>query len=161
MLFQQKEEPMKLCKRCGQTKRLTEFYPHNRTKDRLQYWCKACQKAAVVSGYRNNPAKHADYNREWGRKNPDKRADNHLKWRLNLPYGTYAKMLTDQAGRCAICGTDKPSLNAHFKRFHVDHDRVTGQIRGLLCGRCNTGIGQFLHDTHHLAQAIRYLQLWV
>jgi Recombination endonuclease VII len=151
---------MKLCKRCGETKPLDQFYPHNRTKDRLQYWCKSCQKMAVISGYRNDPAKHAAYNREWGRKNPHKKADIALKTRFGLPHGSYAQMFAAQNGKCAICGTDKPSLDPRFRRFHVDHDAATGKIRGLLCSRCNTGIGQLLHDRDILLSAIGYLDLY-
>lgn len=146
---------MKLCKRCGTEKPLTEFYANSTTKDRRQYWCKACSKASVKALHRRDPAKHAAYNRGWDKRNPDKKADTQLKGRLGVPHGTYAEMLLAHEGRCAICGTDKPG--DRIRRFHVDHDARTGKIRGLLCGRCNTGIGQFLHDPHRLKQAIAYL----
>lgn len=145
----------KHCKKCGQTKPLEEFYPHNRTRDGVQYWCKDCQKKAIVSGYRNDPKKHAAYNREWGKKNTAKKADWHLRWRTGLPVGTYDKMLAKQNGRCAICGL--PPENG--TRLHVDHCHDTGAIRGLLCGKCNTGIGQLLHSEEILLAAIEYIRL--
>lgn len=149
---------MKLCKRCDETKPETEFYPHKRTRDRLQYWCKTCQKAAIISGYRNDPQRHAAYNRDWGRKNPQRKADIALKTRLGLPHGTYARMLAEQEGICAICGTAEPTANdPRISRFAVDHDAETGNVRGLLCNSCNNGIGRFQHDTHRLRQAIEYL----
>lgn len=147
---------MKFCKHCRQAKLYSEFYPHNRTKDRLQYWCKSCQKLAVVSGYRNNPAKHAACNREWDKRNPDKKADTALKTRLGLPHGTYTAMLAAQGGKRGICGTDKPGGN-DWRRFPIDHDEATGQVRGLLCNSCNNGIGRFNHDPIRLHQAISYL----
>lgn len=148
---------MKLCKHCGETKPLTDFYPHKRTRDGAQYWCKECQKKAVVSGYRNNPEKHRIYNREWGRRYPDKKADIALKTRLGLPHGTYATMLAAQDGKCAICGRTEPG--GRTRRFHVDHDEATGKIRGLLCSPCNTGIGQLQHDPNLILSAIEYLRL--
>jgi hypothetical protein len=148
---------MKLCKRCGQEKPLTEFYSHKSTKDRRHPWCKACQKTAIVSGYRNNPTKHAAYNREWSRKNPHLKADYALKTRLGLPHGTYARLLAGQRGLCAICRTDNPG--SRLTRFHVDHDAATGKTRGLLCERCNRGIGSLQHDVAILREAITYLNL--
>jgi hypothetical protein len=58
-----------------------------------------------------------------------------------------------QCGRCAICS--EPLTKGHG--CHVDHDHVTGKVRGLLCGKCNTGIGM-LHDSPALvAAAFGYL----
>ena len=143
----------KLCKKCGQTKPLEEFYPHNRTRDGVQYWCKECQKKAIVSGYRNDPKKHAAYNREWGKKNITKKADWVLRWRIGVPVGTYDKMFAKQNGRCAICNL--PPENG--KRLHVDHCHDTGAIRGLLCGKCNRGIGYLQHSKEILSAAVIYL----
>ena len=58
-----------------------------------------------------------------------------LKSRFGINEADYMLMYTEQRGRCAICGkTEK-------KRLAVDHDHVTGEIRGLLCGSCNTKLG--------------------
>jgi hypothetical protein len=47
----------------------------------------------------------------------------------------YEKMLEDQDGHCALCpGTGKT------RRLHVDHDHKTGEVRGLLCYRCNRNL---------------------
>ena len=40
----------------------------------------------------------------------------------------------------------------------VDHNHVTGQIRGLLCTNCNLGIGNFKDKTELLKNAIKYLE---
>jgi Recombination endonuclease VII len=47
----------------------------------------------------------------------------------------YGAMLRVQGGGCAICGA-KPKT----RRLHVDHDHATGQVRGLLCHRCNRAL---------------------
>lgn len=62
-----------------------------------------------------------------------------------------ADLLTAQEGACAICRrTDVQLL--------TDHDHRTMVVRGLLCHRCNTGIGKFLDDPDLLLRAIEYLQ---
>jgi len=57
-----------------------------------------------------------------------------------------------QSGRCAICG-DPPGKRG----LHLDHDHLTGIVRGLLCHRCNFGIGLFRDSEELLMRAITYL----
>lgn len=143
----------KLCRGCGQTKPMDDFHRHTRNKDGRQGRCKECQTKTVLAGYRNDPQRHAAYNREWDRRNPDRKADIQLKTRLGLPHGTYAKMLAEQDGKCAICGA-----TPNGQRLHVDHNADTGEVRGILCSNCNTGIGQLKHSETTLLAAISYLR---
>jgi hypothetical protein len=64
-------------------------------------------------------------------------------------------LLAQQGGVCAICG-DPPEGG---KAFHIDHHHVTGEIRGLLCVRCNNGLGQFKEDPDVLKKAATYVFL--
>jgi len=66
-------------------------------------------------------------------------------------------MIDEQGGLCAICG--KPaSGKGHCSRLHVDHDHKTGAVRGMLCHRCNAGLGQFGDDSLVLEAALAYLK---
>jgi hypothetical protein len=67
-----------------------------------------------------------------------------------------AELRAAQESRCAICGVHE--AYAPRKRLAVDHDHRTGAIRGLLCGNCNVGLGQFKDSPELLAAASRYLE---
>lgn len=49
------------------------------------------------------------------------------------------------------------SRSSKFK-LHVDHDHVSGKMRGLLCQKCNHGIGLMGEDPDRLRRAARYLE---
>lgn len=67
--------------------------------------------------------------------------------------GQFERMVKGQDGKCLICKGDWGNL------LNVDHNHVTGEIRGLLCYRCNKGIGHFGDDIEILKIAITYLSL--
>jgi hypothetical protein len=79
--------------------------------------------------------------------------------RYGLTMEQYEQMVAAQDNRCAICG-DRPDPNGvkASSRLHVDHNRKTGAVRKLLCGRCNPGIGYFLDDPERLLKAAAYLK---
>lgn len=66
-------------------------------------------------------------------------------------------MLFLQNYACAICHRALPDLEHGLV---VDHDHGTGKVRALLCGNCNTGLGQFAEDVVRMQRAIEYLKLW-
>ena len=76
---------------------------------------------------------------------------------ISLP--EFTEMLARQGGGCAICGRKVDNhKNGKKRRMCVDHDHETGLMRGILCTRCNTGIGMFANDEKLLRRAIKYLQ---
>ena len=63
-------------------------------------------------------------------------------------------MLSSQDGKCSICGRERSQL---VKQLCVDHDHETGKVRGLLCDKCNRGLGFFNDDHELLKKALNYL----
>jgi len=105
--------------------------------------CKPCQAA---------------YSAEWYQQNKERMKE---RMRINAymrQYGItveeYEILLAEQNNGCAIC---KAPTGADGKRLAVDHNHETGEVRGLLCDNCNTGLGMFKDNPSLLAISINYL----
>lgn len=70
----------------------------------------------------------------------------------------YDAALKSQEGLCAICRLPGIPRKPGGRRLRVDHSHKTGAFRGLLCGTCNTGLGNFHDDVVKLQAAIDYLR---
>ena len=77
----------------------------------------------------------------------------HLEKAYGINIDDYDKILDSQRGKCAICkgGTSK-------RHFAVDHNHKNGNIRGLLCARCNSGLARFMDNIALLRRAARYMK---
>lgn len=60
--------------------------------------------------------------------------------RHGITQDDYEALISRQGGRCAICQLHPSTVGP----LQIDHDHRSGQVRGLLCARCNRGIGLFL-----------------
>lgn len=80
--------------------------------------------------------------------------------KYNLTYDDFKKMVASQDGMCLICGSIPDEADRMHPILCVDHEHKTNKIRGLLCHRCNTGIGQFNDNPELINKAILYLKKW-
>lgn len=104
----------------------------------------------------------AAYMREYRKKNKDVFKNIDLKRNYGITLVEYNEMLEIQEGLCAICGNPETSRDHRTKELRalaVDHNHDTGEVRGLLCGDCNTGIGLLQDDIELLLNAIDYLKM--
>jgi len=135
---------MKYCPCCKETLSKGDFYV---SKGRLAAYCKTCWKQKVT-------AKYVKPNKEQSKAYV-------LKYKFNLTLEEYHKMYADQNGSCAICGKSV-TLYAETKDLSsvacVDHCHTTNVVRGLLCNKCNTGIGMLEDNINTLKNAIKYLE---
>ena len=96
-----------------------------------------------------------DKAKEAYKKNPEKSRN----WNLISKYGITGKdydiLWHLQGEKCAVCGK-KRQLGQ--KRFSLDHDHTTGQVRGILCMSCNGALGVLGDDVNSLEKVIQYLR---
>lgn len=124
-----KDTQMKMCTKCGVLKSVNDYYKRSNRTGNMQTFCKTCS---------NENARNSSFK----------------KW-YNLTNLDYNRMFEQQEGKCLICGKHQSEFK---RRFNVDHDHKTGKIRGLLCFKCNTGIGRFNDNILLLESAIKYLE---
>jgi hypothetical protein len=161
--------PGKECRKCGHLQPWSEFYRERSAADGYRPECKACareyrrqyyrrnREAAIarVQAWREaNPDLYVRYQRAYRKKRPHAEREGHLRRKFGLTLADYARLLELQGGGCAICG-DAPEEG---KNLHVDHDHATGGVRGLLCMRCNNGIGLLREDADVLTNAAAYVR---
>lgn len=124
----------KACRDCGQVLPPEAFYRSARAADGRSSYCTSCQEARVTSSMA----------KKGGRRS----------YRLQRRYGITAAdadaMLEAQGGLCAVC-CERPAE-------HVDHDHLTGKVRGMLCFCCNQGLGNFRDRADVMRAAIAYLE---
>lgn len=134
----------KSCSKCGKIKPVDKFVRRKFSPSGnwgYTSWCKSCRNKKAKDDWKDGSIRDSVYKRKFG-----------------ITLDDYDKMLEAQEGRCAICNTK--DLTGHGKkhgRFSVDHDHVTGEVRGLLCHPCNVGLGSFKDNTEFMMNAIRYL----
>lgn len=113
-------------------------------------------KAKVRDNVKKNRAIRMAKGTDWSQINKDKIREYNYQHKLKISYGLtiegYNLLLGVQNGRCAIC-SDLPGK----RRLAVDHDHKTGIVRSLLCGRCNTALGNLRENPEIMLKMIAYI----
>lgn len=137
----------RVCKTCSEDKTFDAFPKNKMYKDGIRPHCIECRRKYEVESFHKHKHKRPyDYLKD---------KDKKLQRTFGIGYEEYLIMLAAQQGGCAICGTTSTGKR---KAFAVDHNHATGKIRGLLCGNCNTGIGNLREDEGIMLRAIEYLR---
>ena len=79
----------------------------------------------------------------------------HLLKKYGIRVEEYDILLAAQGGTCATC--DATTGSSHREVLSVDHHHTTGEVRGLLCMRCNTAIGLIGDDPRRAERIAEYL----
>ena len=137
----------KYCTSCGLVKSTDLFSADRRYKSGYRSQCRQC-RASTPS------AKRA-------------KLSGHLRRIYGLTHEEWEEMYKAQSGVCAICKLPETRItrpnaktlgNGDIPRLSVDHDHETGRVRGLLCYKCNIGIGHLQDSIEILQEAIEYLK---
>ena len=133
--IKERRKVVQVCARCGQ-----EYAPRRRARSGVanSYCSRECkQRAHVESG---NSAQVS------------------LRFYYRDRYGlTFEEAEVMRAGGCRICGASDGDAPGRHGKLHIDHDHVTGRVRGVLCTNCNSGIGRFADNPELLRRAVEYL----
>src|SRR3990167_3995690 len=142
----------KVCSVCKIEKLLSSYYVCNKSKDSRQYRCKECSKTLTQAATKN-----------WKINKPDAASKSNIRTKIKTKYGLTLEELTEllnlQGGCCEICKAPLSfEATSKLDKPHVDHDHITGIVRGILCLLCNTGLGMFGDSTELLNKAGDYIQ---
>ena len=122
------------CSLCREWKPRWEYHKASHRGSGLHYACKTCTR-------------------------PISRKKKLLKL-YGLTLEQFELKLLSQDGKCACCFRGMTLEGKNSKKICVDHDHDTGQVRDLLCGRCNLAAGN-VDDSSLLAEKLRnYLAKW-
>ncbi len=128
---------MKTCSKCKQAKPVEAFAKAKKSKDGLRWRCRECLKQERIEA------------------GPEKQKNFNLR-RYGLTIEQFREMLLRQENKCASCG--EPVREGKGRGCaHVDHNHITGKVRGILCAGCNVGIGH-LGTLRKILLAARYFK---
>jgi len=137
----------KQCNKCKQFKPFTDFGVSQKRPS-----CKKCYYKW-----------HKEYLNRPGRKEKERQyfLSGYFKRTYGITFEEYQEMVVKQNNCCAICMVPETRLDHRTNKpqqLHVDHCHKTGKVRGLLCSRCNTGLGKFEENILLFESCIKYLQ---
>lgn len=130
---------MKKCSKCKEFKEITEFFKDKQKSSGFRPDCKSCNKLN---------------SKNWAKTNVQQRRFNVLKSATGVTKEQYLDLLDCQDNKCAIC---KISIEENKRNLSVDHCHSDNYVRGLLCTKCNFGLGYFNDNEELLLNAIDYL----
>ena len=175
----------KICSTCKIKKDVFDFHNNRAVPSGLANECKLCcskrNKQRTKDGHwSKHYAKHKDkqlamkktYYQEHREEKlayqRERRKDPEVKLRHNLDKASkrtgysrdvliefYNIQFEKQEGQCGICGKHQSEFS---KRFDIDHNHKTNELRGLLCSNCNLGIGNLRDDAELCMKAYMYLR---
>lgn len=132
------------CSSCQEYKPLDQFGIRNTSATKFRRHCKPCKKK-----------KHLEYMDQGGKR---RQRELRLAKKYGLTGDEVHKMLIDQSYKCKICNILLEGIGNQSNAPNIDHCHYTNNVRGILCGNCNRGLGLFFDKPENLEAAIQYLK---
>lgn len=155
----------KVCRTCKQHVPIIGGFTKMRTtKDGLDVICRACKSIthkkwakanskAIVEKARRWRLDNLERSRKWQKAYGQKMKKRNRAKRYGLTVDELDAMLEAQGHKCASC--EDPLGDG--ARQGIDHDHITGRVRGILCCRCNLAIGLLLDDMARMIGLLNYM----
>jgi hypothetical protein len=167
---------MLICRVCQELKEDSEYKISNKRLGTHIHTCKNCMKSKAKLFRQTHKEKIRDYqlkyyhehrellsrNRsEYSKNHPEKFRARSMKRHFNISLEEYSELFNLQQGLCSICGRPESTRTStgNLKNLAVDHDHISGKVRGLLCHNCNLALGMFEDNPNFLISALEYLKL--
>ena len=125
------------CCRCRKIKSLKKFGKYSKAKNGHQNYCFSCARIMHLERVKKNPLKHKKMVQ-----------NSHLKMTYGITREERIQKVNAQKGLCAICKKKR--------KLYVDHCHYPEKLRGMLCMKCNAGLGMFGDSLKNLKNAVRY-----
>jgi hypothetical protein len=140
----------------AKSKRWAEDHPGERKKNSEKYYAANKEKAKKrsVDWDRNHPEIARDRKRHWDQTHKKELSMSYMYRSYGLKKEDYANLMESQDYKCKLCGKEL----ALEKKPCVDHNHKTGFVRGILCSKCNVGLGQFGDSPEFLRRAAKYIE---
>lgn len=129
----------KVCSKCKEEKELNQFNKNKAGLYGVHHYCRKCNSIHKKNSY-----------------NYVKSRNRRILNSYNLTIEEVESLYIIQDKKCKICKTKYSSTSTHGG-LYIDHCHLTGKIRGLLCNKCNTLLGNCNDDVSILKSAIDYL----
>lgn len=147
---------------CGEIKPLEDFYFSSAQGaqgggGKYMIYCKPCCAKKTKASFAKNGRPKSPERSAYMRSHYQKRGHwQFIQRKYGITADEYQELHDAQGGVCAICRRSEEAVGR--SRLSIDHDHVTGKTRGLLCGQCNIGLGNFQDDPALLTVAAGYLE---
>lgn len=124
---------LRKCNQCEKVKDLKDFGLKNKEREVYRTYCRECDK-------------------EYNQKHQDNYRNTTRKLKIyNLSQDELDILMEKE--KCEICNE-----RVEGKNKHIDHCHESQFVRGILCHRCNLGLGYFKDNELRLFSAIAYLR---
>jgi Recombination endonuclease VII len=135
------------CRLCGEEKQPDKFGRRAKTVAGFDTACFQCCRNRDRIRYRKDIEKRKNQ-AKWGA----------IKCSFGLSKAQWMSLLEEQKGKCAICQGAFEFTKGSKMNPCVDHDHDSKSVRGLLCRRCNQGLGLLCDSSEITALATEYLR---
>lgn len=154
---------MKTCIKCKRTLPLSEYHKDKSRSSGYRERCKDC-RCKHPKVLKKNCISCGDEIIVTGKAKAKKFCSHEcfrVHWRYGINKYQLAELRKINEGNCHICNNPETNIDKRTNKKYslsIDHCHKTGNVRGILCGSCNNGLGHFKDDPELLMKAIKYVK---